>query len=31
MLSRVLAEDEHPAFGRILTLELLARALRQKP
>lgn len=31
MLSRVLGEDEHPALGRILTLELLARAVRQMP
>ncbi len=31
MLSGVLAQDSHVAFGRILTLELLARALSQTP
>lgn len=31
MLSGVLAQDAHVAFGRILTLELLARALLRKP
>jgi len=29
VLSGVLAQDAHVAFGRILTLELLARAMRR--